>query len=142
MNTPSLIKGGRHADHRGTIEFVNEMDMTPVKRFYIIGHPDTVTKRGWRGHRIEQRWFKALEGAFLIRLVKINDWKSPAIDALIDAFELHAATPEVLHIPPGYASLISATQENSKLLVFADYGLEHAALDDYVFAEDHFINAD
>lgn len=30
------IKGGIAEDHRGHIRFVNDFDMTEVKRFYII----------------------------------------------------------------------------------------------------------
>ncbi|MES2417263.1 MAG: sugar epimerase [Bacteroidota bacterium] len=113
--------------------------MTPIKRFYSITHPDTITCRGWRGHQIEQRWFKVLDGEFLISLVKIDNWDFPTKETTFDNFKLSAELTEILHVPCGYASLIRAIKENSKLLVFADYGIEHATVDDYIYPENYFI---
>lgn len=46
----NFINGGSASDDRGSIRFVNEFDMTPVKRFYIIKNADTELIRGWRAH--------------------------------------------------------------------------------------------
>ncbi len=54
---PLSIKGGRHIDERGTLTFFNNFDMSPVKRFYVIDHPDTTIVRAWQGHKVEQKWF-------------------------------------------------------------------------------------
>src|SRR5690606_23447518 len=75
MGKPPFIHGGIAEDHRGSIRFVNDFDMAAVKRFYIIENKDTETIRGWRAHRIEQRWFYVLEGAFSLKAVKIDDWE-------------------------------------------------------------------
>ena len=52
MSEIAQITGGIAKDHRGQIRFVNDFDMTEVKRFYIITNKDTELIRGWRAHRI------------------------------------------------------------------------------------------
>ncbi|KKX51752.1 hypothetical protein, partial [Sphingobacterium sp. IITKGP-BTPF85] len=65
-----FIKGGIAKDGRGQIRFVNDFEMSLVKRFYIIKNLDLTLVRGWRAHRIEQRWFYVLSGSFAIDTVK------------------------------------------------------------------------
>ena len=138
MKQPRIIKGGSHTDHRGKISFMNEFDMTEVKRSYVIFHPETDIIRAWRAHKIEQRGFHVLDGGFLIRLVKINDWEMPDRNLSIEEFILTAENTEVLHIPAGYGSSIQAIEKNSKLIVFGDYGIDNAKLDDYLYPSDFF----
>lgn len=138
-NKPGVISGGIHTDQRGTLRFFNDFDMEPVKRFYIIEHPDTETIRGWRAHRIEQRWFQITQGAFKIQLIKIDNWEVPSKSLLIEEFIISAQDNKVLHIPKGFASSIQALENNSKVIVFADYGIENAKLDDYLYPVDYFI---
>lgn len=78
------IQGGIAQDERGQIRFVNDFDMTEVKRFYIIKNKDIDLVRGWRGHRIEQRWFYVLSGAFSLDLVQIDDWIQPSRELLVE----------------------------------------------------------
>src|SRR5690606_41963258 len=80
MREINTIQGGIAEDHRGHIRFVNEFDMTQVKRFYIIKNKDTDLVRGWRAHRIEQRWFYVLSGSFSVDLIKIDDWENASPD--------------------------------------------------------------
>jgi len=136
-NKPSMIKGGSHTDHRGTIHFVNDFDMSQVKRFYLIEHPNIEVIRAWRAHRIEQRWFNAVAGKFVIRIVKIDNWESPTKVVSIQDVHLSSCN-EVLYIPSGYGTWIQAEENNSKLLVFGDYGIEHAINDDYLYPQDYF----
>ena len=60
--TPSLISGVNHKDERGILNFNNDFDMSLVKRMYLIENVDTLFKRRWQGHKIEQRWFSATIG--------------------------------------------------------------------------------
>ncbi|WP_400262012.1 WxcM-like domain-containing protein [Sphingobacterium sp. SG20118] len=134
------IQGGVAQDERGQIRFVNDFDMTDIKRFYIIKNIDTSFVRGWRGHRIEQRWLYAISGAFSIDIVKIDDWASPSRglnveNRIVDSTDLH-----VLHIAAGYATTIRALEEGSELLVYSDYPVSHAPLDNYTFSLDYFVN--
>lgn len=134
------IIGGVAADHRGQIKFVNDFDMTQVKRFYIIKNTDTELIRGWRAHRMEQRWFYVLSGAFALDLVQIDNWENASPDLPIEKRILNADQQQVLHVPVGYGTAFQAMEPESELLVFADYGIENAKNDDYTWPIDYFKN--
>jgi len=134
------IQGGIAQDERGQIRFVNDFDMTPVKRFYIIKNLDTVLIRGWRGHRIEQRWFYTLSGSFSVDLVKIDNWDCPSPNLEVQNMVLRATDLQVLYISAGYATAIRALEQGSELLVHADYPVSHASEDNYSYPVDYFIN--
>lgn len=137
---PKIIDGGSSSDLRGTINFVNDFRMDFVKRFYVIENANTEIVRGWRGHKIEQRWFYVINGSFVIKVLRIDDWKTPDKSLCAENYQMSADDSKVLHIPAGYATSIKASCQNSKLLVFADYPMEHAKEDDYLFPHDYFIN--
>jgi dTDP-4-dehydrorhamnose 3,5-epimerase len=139
---PKIIEGGNHVDQRGTLGFFNDFDMSEVKRFYKITHPDTAVVRGWRAHKIEQRWFHIIAGEFEIKLVKIDDFNTPNKYLPQTTFKLSSLTPTILHIPIGFASNLRATEPNSVLLVFADRGAENIENDDYLYPSDYFIEKD
>lgn len=135
-----FIKGGVAADHRGQIRFVNDFDMTNVKRFYIITNADTELVRGWRAHRIEERWFYVLSGAFVVDIVKIDDWEKASADLPVEQEIMRASEQRVLHVPTGYGLAWRALEPNSELLVFANSKIEDAKLDDYTYPVDYFVN--
>lgn len=136
----SFIQGGFAEDARGRIRFANDFDMSQVKRFYIIKNKDIDLIRGWRAHRIEQRWFYVLSGSFVIDIVKIDDWEHPTQSALVEKIHLNDADHKVFHLSTGYATTIQATSENAELLVFGDYEIEHASKDDYIYPLNYFFN--
>lgn len=136
----NFIQGGSASDHRGSIRFVNEFDMTQVKRFYIIKNADTELVRGWRAHKLEQRWFYILSGTFSVDLIKIDNWDAPSKDLPVKTEILNASEGKVLHVPVGYGTAFKALESNSELLVFADFPLEHAKEDDYTYPLDYFVN--
>lgn len=138
----TTIQGGIAQDERGGIRFVNDFDMTAIKRFYIIKNADTKLIRGWRGHRIEQRWFYALSGSFSIDIVKIDNWEHPSADLKVKNFILNAADSKVLYISAGYATAIRALKEGSELLVHSDYPLSHAPEDNHTYPIDYFRSID
>lgn len=134
------IQGGIAQDERGQIRFVNDFDMTPVKRFYIIKNKDIDLVRGWRGHRIEQRWFYVLSGSFSLDLVQIDDWSQPSQELAVQNKILKADDLQVLYIPAGYATAIRGLEEESELLVYSDYHVSHATEDNHVYPIDYFVN--
>lgn len=140
MGRIDLIKGGVAKDHRGQIRFVNDFDMSEVKRFYIIQNTDIETVRGWRAHRLEQRWFYVLSGSFTMDLVKIDDWSNPSADLAVERKILKAEDMQVVHVPVGYGTAFQALEEKSELLVYADYAIEHAPKDNYTWDKNFFIN--
>ncbi|WP_324721860.1 sugar epimerase [Salinimicrobium sp. HB62] len=77
--------------------------------------------RGWQGHKIEQRWFSAVNGCFKIELRKIDSNGEISEGSELRTFILHSEKLDVLHVPAGYVSAIKAQEENSKLLAMADH---------------------
>lgn len=136
------INGGVSKDHRGQIRFVNDFDMSEVKRFYIITNADTDLVRGWRAHRIEQRWFYVIKGSFVLDVVRIDNWENPSRDLSVERLILNSANQGVVHLPAGFGTAFRAIEDNSELLVFADKGIEHASLDNYTYPTDYFLNRD
>lgn len=136
-----IISGGHHVDSRGEVSFINDFDMSQVKRFYRIKHFDVETVRGWRAHKIEQRWFHVFSGSFMVSLVKIDNWEKPSPNLEQHKFILKATDISVLHIPVGYASNLQAIDENSEMIVFADYPIENAENDNYLYPSDFFIGS-
>lgn len=138
-NMIEVIRGGQATDDRGTIRFVNDFDMSKVKRFYIIKNADVKLVRGWRAHRIEQRWLYVMSGAFCLDFVQIDNWIKPSLDLPIERKIIQASDTRVVHVPAGYGTAIQALEENSEVLVFSDYGIDHAKNDDYTWPQDFFI---
>jgi len=137
---PKLIEGGVFSDQRGTLQFVNDFDMSVIKRMYFTTHPLTKTVRAWQGHKIESRWFFCVKGGFKVRLVKIDNWEIPSNNCEIFEFELKDEKPQVLYIPNGFANGFKATIENSKLMIMSDYGLNEIENDNYRFNSNKWTN--
>lgn len=133
-----IISGGRYTDERGTIYFFNDFDMTEVKRFYRITNQYTSIIRAWRGHKIEQRWFNVCKGVFEIKLIEIDNFEEPSQSLKSITVILTAEEDSVLHVPAGFATSLRALSADSEVIVFADYGIEHARMDNYLYPEDYF----
>jgi dTDP-4-dehydrorhamnose 3,5-epimerase len=135
-----FIQGGIAKDYRGQIRYVNEFDMSPIKRFYIIKNTDLELVRGWRAHRIEQRWFYVLSGSFSIDIVEIDNWDKASVNLPVERIILDTTENRVMHLSHGYATAFQALESDSELLVFADFGIENAKNDDYTYPLDYFVN--
>lgn len=72
---PTLILGNCHQDHRGHLFYNNNFDATNIKRIYVIENHSVDFVRAWHGHKIEQRWFSAIQGSFKIQLIAIDNWE-------------------------------------------------------------------
>ncbi len=135
---PNIINGGVHIDERGTLSFFNDFDMQSIKRFYIIEHTNKEIRRGWRAHKLENRWFVAAEGEFMINIVRVTDWKNPDPRTKQQSFLLKYSDGQILSIPAGHAFCLQALKANSKLFVFADSTVYDAVNDDYLYPLDYF----
>lgn len=135
---PKIIDGSVFSDSRGQLFYNNNFISSAVQRFYIIQNINCEFKRGWQGHQIEQRWFSAVNGSFKIQLIKIDHWENPTRNLKPIIFILESKNLDVLHMPPGFVSCIQSMEEESKLLVMADY-LVGAIDDDFRFDLNYFI---
>lgn len=134
---PKIITGGSHSDTRGTLFYNNDFDASAVKRIYVIENQNTNIIRAWQGHKIEQRWFSVIKGSFKIQLIEIDNWVYPSKNLEKLIFVVNADKLDVLHIPRGYVSSIQSLEEESKLLVLADY-LFGEIKDEYRYEKDYF----
>lgn len=133
---PHIIEGRSHSDERGTVSFVNSVDLGRVDRFYTIRPSRAGVPRGWVGHRRDWKWFFAAAGEFRIAVVTPDDWQAPSHHLEVRWFALVADRPSVLEVPPGNATLIVQQQSDSVLLVLSSGTIEEAAADDYRFPPD------
>ena len=120
---PKLIPGGSHSDVRGTLTFNNDFDATSIKRMYTIENSDVHSIRGWQGHKIEQRWFSAINGCFKIHILSFEYFENGKRELKPFQFELKSDKMDILHIPAGFVSSIQALEVGAKLLVLADYNV-------------------
>ena len=137
MQIPKLTTGGVYEDDRGTLHFNNEFVASDVKRIYTITNKDQDFIRAWQGHKIERRWFSAIGGAFQIKLIQIDNWESPSQNLPQLQFSLSSESLDVLLVPSGYVTSIQASEENSKLLLMADYMLGDVK-DEFRFDKTYF----
>lgn len=135
---PELIKGKIHSDTRGKLSYNNEFDASRVKRIYFIENAESFI-REWQGHKIEQRWFAAVSGKFLVKLVKVDNWETPDEDRSVVSYELKSEELDILHVPAGFVSSIQALAVDSKLLVMADHFLGEID-DEYRYSKNYFKN--
>ena len=135
---PKLIKGGSHSDNRGSIIFNNDFDVSEIKRIYTIQNKNTNFVRAWQGHAIEKRWFSAIKGSFLIKLIKIDNWENPKKNLEVYSTILNDKNFDTLCVPKGYVNSIQALEEESKLMTMSDYLLGEVK-DEYRFDSNYFI---
>lgn len=128
-----LIEGGNYIDARGSLRFINDFDMSDVKRFYAVTHPDTNVVRAWQGHKVERKYFFCVTGKFKVAAVKVDDWNSPSENLIPEHFELTADRASILAIPGGYANGFKAIEPNSTLIVYSSHSLADTAGDDFRF---------
>ena len=132
-----LLEGKKFEDERGIIRYNNDFDATQIKRIYTIENNSLDFIRGWQGHKIEQRWFACMQGSFEIAVITINDFENPSKDVIPEYFTLKTNNLDFLHIKAGCITAIKAKEENSKLLVLADYSINEIN-DEYRFPLDYF----
>lgn len=134
-----LIDAEKHHDERGILLSFNTLNLTEVKRFYIIEQPKNIV-RAWQGHKFEQKWFQVLAGSFKVVLIKPDCFENPFGILKLEEYILSAAHPQVLHIKGGYFNGFKALEANSKLMVFSDFNLEESTNDSFRVAKDSWYN--
>jgi dTDP-4-dehydrorhamnose 3,5-epimerase-like enzyme len=134
---PNVVTGNSFQDDRGVLQFNNNFDASSIKRIYFIENSSTALERGWQGHKIEERWFVAVQGKVKINAVKIDIWGNPNSNLESHVFVLNQSVFNVLHIPSGYVTCIQSLEENTKLMVMSNYHLGEIK-DEYRFPLEKF----
>jgi len=137
---PRIIKGDDFIDERGKIQFINNFDLSPIKRIYFTSHYNIDTIRAWQGHKVESCWFYCVKGGFKIKLIRIDDWDNPSNECNVFEYELSEEKPQVLVMPNGYVNGFKATKEDSKLMLMSNYGLNEIEDDSIRFDTNTWVN--
>jgi dTDP-4-dehydrorhamnose 3,5-epimerase-like enzyme len=130
---PIIIAGDLFIDDRGELGFVNEFDMSSVKRFYTVGNHKRGFIRAWHAHKKEAKYVTVVGGAALIAAVEVDNWQKPSRELNVHRHVLSAVKPSVLYIPNGYANGFMTLQEDTKLIFFSTTTVAESYGDDYRF---------
>lgn len=133
QNKSSIINGGFFEDFRGRLDYLNDFDLSKIKRMYFTTNSEVGFFRGWQGHKIESRWFFCVKGRFEVKLVKIDDWDNPSVTLEPKVYILEEKKPQVLYIPNGYINGFSSLEKSSKLMILSNYNLGKNTNDDVRF---------
>lgn len=136
---PKVIQGGKFADYRGSISFVNDFSFSDIERFYIISNSFENPVRAWQGHKLDAKNFYCLTGSFKIHFIKIDDWENPSKDLIIETIFVSESDSKIVHIPAGYANAVESLEENSKLMSFSTLPLANVSDDDVRYPSDYWL---
>lgn len=129
----SQIPGGKAFDDRGSLTFINDLDLTMFKRFYIVENHTKGFVRAWHGHKKEAKAVVVVSGSALVGAVKVDDWDSPSKDLKVERVVLSAEKPTALLIPAGYANGFMTLTESAKVMFLSTSSLGESAGDDIRF---------
>lgn len=138
MKRPLIIKGDVYKDERGTVLHVNNFNLDSIKRIYVIENKDINTRRGWKGHAIENRWFHCSKGKIEIQVVAINEFVDDKPN--IDKFILSDKNLDILFVPKGYATLIKQINKGSRVTAMGDFLLGESNDDNLRWESNFFEN--
>jgi len=130
---PVLIEGNVSIDDRGEVAFVNDFDMSQVKRFYTVTNHKSGFIRAWHAHKKESKYVTVVNGAAIVAAVQIDDWEKPSKESHVYRYVLSAIKPAVLSIPAGFANGFMTLKEGTKLMFFSTASLEESQGDDIRF---------
>jgi dTDP-4-dehydrorhamnose 3,5-epimerase len=127
------IPGGKAFDDRGSLSFINDLDLSIFRRFYIVENHAQGFVRAWHGHKKEAKAVVVVAGAALVAAVKIDNWEKPSKDLDVQRVVLSAEKPGALLIPAGYANGFMTLTEGAKVMFLSTSTLDESAGDDFRF---------
>lgn len=127
------VPGGKAFDDRGSLTFINDLDLSQFKRFYVVENHSKGFVRAWHGHKQEAKAVVVLHGSALVAAVAIDNWDSPSKDLKVERTVLSAEKPGALLIPAGYANGFMTLTEGAKVMFLSTSSLEESAGDDFRF---------
>ena len=138
IHNPLLIEGGLSVDDRGEVGFVNEFDMQSVRRFYSVFNHRAGLVRAWHAHKKEKKFVTMVNGAAIVAAVRIDNWKKPSKNLVVNRYVLSAKKPVVLFIPNGYANGFMTLTEDTKLMFISTVTLKESEGDDFRYESDYW----
>jgi dTDP-4-dehydrorhamnose 3,5-epimerase len=140
---PVLLQGKVSVDNRGCISFVNDFDMSDVKRFYIVKNHQPNFIRAWHAHRRERKYVMAIRGAAIVVAIPLselevvnNHFPEDMMDGMYNFTQatLSGGSPAIFCIPPGYGNGFKTLTPDTELIFFSSATLEESKNDDIRFS--------
>lgn len=125
-----VIKGNVFTDDRGLLKSINDFNMSSIVRMYSI-EPKLEIIRAWQGHKLETKWFYAVKGSFLVKVMNMETLH-------VDEYQLSGLEPKVLEISGGNYNGFQALEAGSILMVYSDFDIQKSKVDDYRVTIDQF----
>jgi dTDP-4-dehydrorhamnose 3,5-epimerase-like enzyme len=135
---PTVIPGGLATDDRGTLTFINGLNLSDFKRFYTVSNHSQGFIRAWHGHLLESKVIFILSGSALVCAVKMTNSSEPDKSEDVTRVVLTHSTPNALFIPAGYANGLMTLTKDARLLIFSNTTVEESRNDDYRFPFDYW----
>ena len=129
-NKPKLIEFSEFTDYRGSLFHNNDLDLSEVKRTYVVVNPKIYTVRAWHGHQIEEKWVVVEKGIFDIFLISFDNAKQKNNTKSVIKYTLKPNS-NILYIPKGFYNGSINTEENSSVRYFSSTSIEISKQDDY-----------
>ena len=120
---PIIFERGVSEDHRGSLEYYNDLELDEFKRFYIVRNPKRGTVRAWHGHKVESKLIKVIKGVFILCLIEIDNWEKPSKNIEILEYEFDNDSG-LIYVPPGYANGAMNVASDSEIMYFSNLSLE------------------
>lgn len=128
---PCLTRGGIAVDDRGHLAYVTGLDLSQIRRLYIVANHRPGFIRAWHGHQHEHKQIMVTAGSAIVAAVPIDDWQQPSRDLPIHRWILSEHRPAVLHIPAGHANGIKTLTPGARILILSTASLEESQADDW-----------
>lgn len=125
---------GQAIDDRGVLSFINDIDLSKIKRVYAVENFSTDTVRAFHGHQKEEKYVLVVKGSIILvtAMMASGGLISPTRKILSDRnFSIN-------HIPGGYANGFRALEQDTKVLFFSTATLEESMADDFRYPHDFF----
>ena len=134
-----IIDGKKFCDDRGFVSYINDLDLSKYKRFYIVENHEQGFIRAWHGHKLESKAIICLRGAALITAVEFSSSGfDPDGEVCIDRITISAHGPQAVIIPAGFANGAKTLTPDCILMYLSDKTVEESKKDDYRFPWHHW----
>jgi dTDP-4-dehydrorhamnose 3,5-epimerase len=138
IEEPTLIKGGRATDDRGSLGFINGFNLAEFKRFYTVENHEAGFVRAWHGHVNEAKAILVLRGSALICAVKMTETENPSKEQPVTRVVLTASNTSAFLVPAGFANGFKTLTSDALILVFSSTSLDESSQDDFRFPYDYW----
>ncbi len=135
---PTLIKGDSSFDNRGSLSFINDLNLKDIKRYYLVKNYKSQMIRAWHAHKNEFKIIICIKGSFQVSAVRVTNFKNPSKEMKVYNFFINENKSECVFIPKKFANGLMSLEDKSELIIFSNVLLDKSLKDDYRFKYDYW----